>query len=336
MTERDESHSSVEEQAKLGWHAASELLKPFGPVAANFTEAIRTLVGGFERGSTLSNGAQNHIIRLLKNNTVKATYFFFTKQFRPEMLEGKTYVSEKDLFAAYTAVDHAAIISLCYLFKTLSRKIDKEEWEYVQTPLYEALAIGASVGQKIPEVGLGIGLLSSGIRYLALAPLLRENRRAFKEYRQHLKAKDLAFDNQVEERLWQCTSTQVAAIMLERMGFPRAAGLQYVAASERDESVQPDAIFGTPIRIADCLTDAYIEGSEIPTTLPSWVGKKVDLHAEMRGNLLAALNKTLSDKNRIEWLNKGSSSIDPTSTPELFSEAERLAFAENPDASPKP
>ncbi len=336
MTEKDESHSSVEEQAKLGWYAASELLKPFGPVAANFTEAIRTLVSGFERGSTLSSGAQNHIIRLLKNNTVKATYFFFTKQFRPETLEAKSYVSEKDIFSAYTAIDHAAIISLCYLFKTLSRKIDKEEWEYVQTPLYEALAIGASVGNKIPEVGLGIGLLSSGIRYLALAPLLRENRRAFKEYRQHLKAKDLAFDNEFEERLWQCTSTQVAAIMLERMGFPRAAGLQYVAASERDESVQPDPIFGTPIRIADCLTDAYIEGSEIPTTLPSWVGKKVDLPAEARGNLLASLNKTLSDKSRIEWLNKGSSSIDPSMTPELFTEAEKLAFADNPDASPKP
>ncbi len=326
----------MEEQAKLGWRAASELLKPFGPVAANFTEAIRTLVGGFERGSTLFNGTQNHIIRLLKNNTVKATYFFFSKQFRPEILEGKKHISEKDIFLVYTPIDHAAIISLCYLFKTLSRKIDKEEWEYVQTPLYEALSIGACVGLTIPDVGLGIGLLSSGIRYLALAPLLRENRRAFKEYRQHLKAKDLAFDNQFEERLWQCTSTQVAAIMLERMGFPRAAGLQYVASSERDESVRPDTIFGTPIRIADCLTEAYIEGSEIPTTLPAWVGRKVDLSAEMRGNLLAALNKTLSDKNRVEWLNKGSSSIDPTATPELFTEAERLALLGNPEACLKP
>jgi hypothetical protein len=329
MTDTSKTDTSLDEQAKLGWKVASDLFKPFGSTAANFAEAIRVLTTGFENSANpMSTGAQNHIIRLLKNTTMKATYFYFAKQFRPSAIENKEFISEKDLFNAFTPFEHAAIISLCYLFKTLSRKIDKEEWEYVQTPLYEALAIGASVGQHVSQVGVGIGLLSHGIRYLALAPLLRENRRAFKEYRQHLKAKDLAFDTTMEEKLWQCSSIQIAAILLEHMGFQRSFSLQYIAAATRDPSVKPDAIYGIPMRIAESLIDSYMEGNEVPTSLPAWVGLNLDLPAEVRGNLVASLNKALADKNRIEWLNKGSSSIDPISTPELFSQEERAAAAE--------
>jgi hypothetical protein len=61
-----------------------------------------------------------------------------------------------------------------------------------------------------------------------------------------------------------------------------------------------------------------MEGHEIPTSTPAWVGKQIDLPAEVRGTLLGALNKVFDDKNRIEWLNKTSSHIDAATTPELF------------------
>lgn len=335
MAGEDPRH--IDEEARLGWKAASELLAPFGSAAANFAEAIRLLVSHFTASShTLSPAGQNHIIRLLKNKTIKATYYFFTKQFRPEALEGKAYISEHDFFAMYSPIEHASILTFCYLFKTLSRKTEREEWEYVQTPLYEALATGACVGKAIPDIGLGIGLLARGMRYLAFAPFLRDNRRGFKEYRQHLKSKDIAFDSSFEERIWQCSSIQISAILLERMGFPHSIGLQFVAAAERDVKTKPDELFGIPCRMADCLVDAYMEGHEIPTSMPSWVGRTLDFSSEVRGNLLASLNQALADKNRIEWLNKGSSSIDPVLTPELFTEAEKLEFSQTSSESTPP
>ena len=312
-------NTDFEEEARLGWKAATELMKPFGSVAANFGEATRILVAAHTSGTeTLSFPAANHILRLIKNDTIKATYYYFTKQFRPYLFEEKDYISEKDLLNAYTPIDHAAIITFCYLFKTLSRKIEREEWDYVQVPLYEALAIGGFIGESVKEIGLGVGLLARGMRYLSFATLMRENRKAFKEYRQHLRQHDMAFDQEFEQKTWQTTSTQIAGLLLERMGYPRIVGLQLVAAAERNTTVTADPLFGIPFRMAECLLDAYMEGHEIPTSTPAWVGKEIDLSADVRGTLLASLNRVFADKNRIEWLNKSGDNISPSTTPELF------------------
>jgi hypothetical protein len=322
MTEATSAPVALEADVPLGWRAAAELLKPFGAAAANFAEAMRLLTAAHSAGEPLSPGGRNHILRLLKNDTIKATYYFFAKQFRPELLSSKPQLIPQDFLNAFAPIDHAAILTLCYLFKNLSKKTDREEWEYVQTPLYEALAIGGQIGKSIPQVGLGLGLLTRGLRYLAFAPLMRENRKAFKDYRQHLKSKDIPFDSSFEQQVWQCTTTQVTGLMLEQMGYPRTTALQFIAAVERGKTPAPDAIFGVPFRLAECLMEAYMEGHEIPTTTPAWVGQEVALPAEVRGNLLISLKHASEESNRIDWLSKGAMDLSPINTPELFGSAD--------------
>ncbi len=335
MSQKDDLIASLEEQAKLGWRAASELLHPFGPVAANFSEAIRLLIYHYEKGlEIIPPPGQNHVIRLMRNNTVKATYYFMTKQYRPDVLAAQSPLTVEHLFAAYSAIDHAAIIAYCYLFRNLSKKIEKDEWDYVQTPLYEALAVGACAGINVPEIGFGFGLLGRGLRYLAFAAFLRENRRAFKEYRQHLKAKDLPFDIEFEERVWQCNNVQVSAIILERMGFNRSIAEQYLAAAERHGHTQPDKLYGVRFRLAEAVIDSYMEKGEVPQAAPGWVGAEVSLSTELRAKLMADLRAVMSEKQRIEWLNKGGSSISPETTPEFFAGMSEEEIASTQASSP--
>ena len=323
MTETQEvSEDSTTEspsQDDLGWGAASELLLPFGTVASNFSESIRTLMAAHQRGEAKVSGiAAHHVERFLRTDSMKITYYHFSKQFKPELFDGKRHIQAADFLDTYSPLEHAAIIAFCYLFKTLSRKIEKDEWDFVQTPLYEALCTGGGAGLCIPQIGLGLGLIGRGLRYLAYAPFLHENRKEFKQYRRHLKSTDQPFDAAFEQEVWQCTSIQIAGLLLERMGFSQAIALQYMAAAERSGSIQPDEAYGIPFRLAECLVEAYMEGQDIPTSTPSWVGIKLELDTETRGNLLATLNKVFADQERIEWLNKTPSDISSELTPELF------------------
>jgi hypothetical protein len=81
----------------------------------------------------------------------------------------------------------------------------------------------------------------------------------------------------------------------------------------------------------------------LPEYCPPWVGKKLSLSAETRGNLLTSFRRVLAEDTRIEWLNKGSASINPDSTPEFFvdattsaesdADAESVAIEEPPPES---
>lgn len=313
---------TFDSEARLGWQAADELLRPFGVVAANFSEAIRLLVHYHESGSNkLPLAAENHILRLLKNNTIKATYYYLTKQFRPEILQAGKLVDAREFYAAYNSFEHAVILAYCYLSRHLSRKTDKDDWAYVENPLYEALQTGGFIGQGVPGVGLGFGLLSRGLRYLAFAPFLRENRRGFKEYRLYLKTKDLPYDLAFEEKTWQTTNIQIAAIILERVGFNHAMALEYVAATTKNKDHTPSELYGIPFSMAEALIDSYMENGELLEKTPAWTGKEQPLSVEVRGNLMGKLNRSMSEKQRNEWLSKGATSISPELTPELFVQA---------------
>lgn len=321
MTQQPEM-KNLESEARLGWQAAEELLRPFGAVAANFSEAIRLLVHHYEVGSNrLPLSAENHIIRLLRNGTIKATYYYLTKEYRPEVLKPGKLIDAKEFFEAYTPFEHAVILAYCYLSRNLSRKTDKDDWAYVENPLYEALTTGGIIGNGVPEIGLGFGLLSRGLRYLAFAPFLRENRRGFKDYRIHLKSKDLAYDIPYEEREFQTNSIQIAAIILERMGFTHALALEYVAAANGNKDHTPSPLYGVPLSMAEALIGAYMENGEILEKTPAWTGKEMAISVEIRGAIMGKLNRAISAKERNEWLSKGSSSINPELTPELFVEA---------------
>lgn len=310
---------SIDSEARLGWQAADELLRPFGAVAANFSEAIRLLVHHYEAGSNrLPLSAENHIVRLLKNHTIKATYYYLTKEYRPEALTPGKLIDAREFFEAYNPFEHAVILAFCYLSRNLSRKTDKDDWAYVENPLYEALTTGGIIGQGIPEIGLGFGLLSRGLRYLAFAPFLRENRRGFKEYRMHLKGKDLAYDLAYEEQIFQTNNVQIAAIILERMGFHHTLALDYVAAATDNKDHTPSEIYGVRFSLAEALINSYMENGEILEKTPAWTGKEMVISVETRGAIMSKLNRAMSAKDRNEWLNKGSTSISPQLTPELF------------------
>jgi hypothetical protein len=301
------------------WHRASTIVRPMGSIAGNFAAAVRSLLLYHEQGtSTLSAGVQTHMLRLLRNSTVKASYYFGSLAYRPSKIQNLSSIKPRDFLNLYQPFEHAVLLSYCYLFRALAKKSNKEEWEYVQSPLYESLEIGACIGNSIPQVGFGIGLLARGFRYLAFAPFLMNDHKGFVQYRRHLRSKDLPFDEKRELEIWGCTNIHVAALLMEYMGFNHSVAHQFVAAAEKNTSINPDAKYGVSFRAAEALIDSFTESGEIPERLPSWTGSSLVLTKDQRSQLVSDLNRALGSSHRIEWLNKNSSSLSPSTTPQLF------------------
>jgi hypothetical protein len=73
--------------------------------------------------------------------------------------------------------------------------------------------------------------------------------------------------------------------------------------------------------MAEALIDSYMENGEILERTPAWTGREQIISVETRGAIMGKLNRAMSAKERNEWLSKGSSSITPELTPELFVQA---------------
>lgn len=324
----DQQQGDTGRKSDLGWQAAASLVRPLGQMASNFAQCVSALVSLHEQAqaagagrSALPSPLLQNLEFLLRNSTLKAAYYFAAKSYRPAVLTSRSPLTSTALIEGFSAFDHATILSLCYLFRTLSQRCDRDEWEHIQPPLYEELTVGGAIGECIPEVGLGCGLLILGMPQLARAVFLMSNRRGFKEYRRYLRGNRLPVDYSFERTVWQCDSVQVAAVLLQAAAHSRTAALQLHAALHHDTKTPPDPVYGTPFRITCAVREQHRMTGEVLETFPAWVGRSGTVTPDRRSALATRLNAKSSSEPPLEWLGKSGTSINPTSTPELFAGA---------------
>jgi hypothetical protein len=328
MTHDQHQGDTDRSKSDLGWQAAAALVRPLGKTASNFAQCISALVAHGEQeqiagGSRapLPTPVRQHLDFLLRNATLKAAYYYAAKAYRPAVLTSRTPLSSAALIEGFSPLEHATLLALCYLFRTLSQRCDRDEWEHIQPPLYEELSAGGAVGECLPEVGLACGLLARGMPQLARAAFLLNNRRGFKEYRRHLRGNRLPVDYNFERTLWQCDSVQVAAVLLQAAAHSRTAALQLHAALHHDTKTPPDPVYGTPFRITAAVLEEYRMSGEVLENFPAWVGQQGGLTPDRRSAVAVRLTGKPASEAPIEWLGKSGTSINPSSTPELFAVA---------------
>lgn len=297
------------------WDRARLLLKPLNQPHPNFVAAVRGLIKAWSDNKSLQQGgAAFEARRFLLSRTVKATYYYMCKAYRPELLNEPDLGSTEPFVTNFSAFDHAAILGYLCMFRAMCKLSDKEEWSFIQEPFYDAIDHGAMVGQAIPKMGIGFGLLVRGVRCLCFAPFLWNSKKEFQLYRRHLKKNEIAFDLNWERRVWGCTTVELASILLQLTGFNFGVSESYYL-----------AVTGAPARISK-YHDRF-ENAErwIAAIMETGTGPEVGLHADFTlkdgelSKLLDRIHQLTTTDARIEWLNKGKGSISPAITPELFS-----------------
>jgi hypothetical protein len=299
------------------WEFARALVGSMRPPPANLVAVVRqmTKAGGAFDLANARVGPGFELRRFLKSNTVQSHYFFAAKAYRPEILQQPALDSYEPFIMGFTPMDHSALLALVCLFKSFLRRSDKDEWGYIQEPLYDALTVGAALGSAIPAIGLGRGLLTRGVRYLAFAPFLWSTKKGFQEYRRHLKKHDLAFDPVWEKKVWGCTTLEISTLCLQMLGFNSGVSEDYFRGlSPRDVLSEKPASQGEiAFRAAHGWMEYLMDGTDLPANISGEFARSAADAAQLR----AAVADLAQEPNRVEWLNKGRGSLTHETAPEL-------------------
>lgn len=297
------------------WAVASKLVSRAKRPPSNFIVTIRTLLSKPEvRAGELDSKARFEVGRLLRSSSILACYYYASKSYRSEIFSNNPKIGSKVFENSFSGIDHAALLTLIVYNRSFAKKSNKEEWAYIEAPLFEALDVGALVARTIKEIELGAALLCRGMRYLAFAPFLWESEDSFREYRRYLKKEDLAFDLDYEQKVWGCTNVHISAILLSLAGFSRSSSMALYLADVVPTGKDADNYLRRQFFLAERILQSITEGSDIPESpLPQITISETD-----RQNLSSQARALIDNPSPIEWLNKGKSNINPESTPELF------------------
>lgn len=296
---------------KLGsedtWNNVSEYLEPLGIFPSSFTSCVRSLIHNqatneANNTSGVNPGCRSLLLRLMQSPTLTSMMYYGTRTFKEDEIPAQQQVTADQLLALHTPMEIAAMLSVIYLYRSLRKRCNHEEWMKYQRTIVSAVEMGGHLGDMIPQIGFARGLIAGAFPHLGLCAMMIGNLKAFKDYRKKLRAAQRVIDLNLEAELFECTSVQVASRMLQHFGFGKELVKDfYFGISETgDEKAMQDGVLA--FAVANNWVRSLLETGTPPES--RWgdefvvSGEKLDRH-------LPDVKSILNEGSRFEWLEKG-------------------------------
>ena len=191
-----------------------------GAIPSSFTEATRKLrQDPAPTCAELAPSAAFLVKRLTRTDTIRTALCFAASTFKPERHPVPGEVKVEDVLVDYRPLDLAATIGLIYIHRRARTICPTEEWSNIDAHLARYLDTAVHVGYALSNAGAVAGVFLGGYIPLAHAMFLKHDIAGFKEYRRHLKGKNLWYDCEYEVSRWGCTSVELAAFFIQTLGL---------------------------------------------------------------------------------------------------------------------
>ncbi len=308
----------------LSWSTASNLIKDAIHFSSTFTTTIRLLkqneIENLSNGSNprkLNENARFSVLRLFKASSIKAPLYYLTSTYNSDLIEKKNSITAEDLVSFYKIDELSAILALVYVFNSLRKVSDKEEWQRYSKYINESVELGGYFGINIPDIGFANSLLFTGMRYLAPAVFMALSPKVFKNYRRDLKLKKIAFDLNMEYDLFGCTHVDVATQLIQSIGFGVNISTDFYKSLMTPVNKQLDSKSNI-IRVLLIWVEYLALGKKPPVVN----GENEITMDDSVMDRLSLLNKQIQESgSSFSWLSKGKSSIAKELTPKLYNSA---------------
>jgi hypothetical protein len=211
----------IDSESEESWLQAKAIASQLEPIPQSVSYAVQALWQNHtdnikSNQSTISEASFESVRRMDKTSKLKTPMYFAAQSLYPERFE----LSEDDTSKALIRVLHpglfAAILALVYLHRRLNKICTADQWNTLSKEMVLNMELGFLLGSSIPQVSPALGTLLGGIRYAALGAMLKKSPEQYSKYRNLRKNR---FDLEDEHTRWECDHAQVAAFLLQHLGF---------------------------------------------------------------------------------------------------------------------
>ena len=309
----------IEMYSSESWEYSRNYSSLLGEIPSSFGSTIRSLISDHEKNAgVLGPGTKFLSLRLARSKSLKASFYYALQTYKPEFLQGKDKITVEDLLNAFKADEIAALLGTIYLYKKAKKICDKTELNFILPHLLKEIDVSGHVGLGLPAVGFANGILTFGMRYIAAMTYLRHNLKHFQEYRRLLKSEKTLFNHDKEIEFFGCTTTQIASIFLQTLGFGVEFSNNYAMTFADEKILQKTDAQSSPFKVTELWTYSLISGGKIPDVAHD--SKFYPANKEITSRLLERVAAAPTS-----WLDRGSEDISPEKTPQLSMEAEAKA-----------
>jgi hypothetical protein len=273
-----------------------------------------------ENSAILTASARFFLSRFLRSRSVQAPYYYALLFLRPnivnpapnEVIQEGFFID--DFVNAFKPEEHAVLLPFLFMQRQTIKLINEDIAEVLTRKIQRGLNIGALVGQHIPSIGLARGLIVGFFRYLGMLPLAHHDPSGFRGYLKHLRRNELIADPNLELDRWETTSTQIALLLLQQMGF----GMDFLTATMRALTTNSPRLSQQPLeqvlRAAAVWTDTLLLKEQAPRIPlpPQYYLTPAELER------IRAVTPEKGAEPVATWLGRTSSDVTPTLTPRLF------------------
>lgn len=226
----DKSDLSFEESwvvAEKGFHVAVGAVLPLYTATIRAIRNAPSILQCSEEARIKKFCIEAAMMPVRVSPTMKTAYYWAAEEIYPEQLEAAAPIDLSKLLHLFSPGDLAAILALTYVYRSVKKRCDENEFMMLMPRLSMFLELGDLIGGHLPLVGSGCGMLAGGMRVLGLAAQAVRNPANMKKLRKRLEREGKIFSAEAEMELFGCTHMQIVSSMVSALGFGVAPRLAF-------------------------------------------------------------------------------------------------------------
>lgn len=305
---------TLNSDSETSWDKAKEVAALLGQPHRLFTQCVRDLRAIPADGSRKKMLESSAVITLFRSESFKTVMYHAAKALYGEDIGNKP-MNGGQLVILFSPDELASVVAATHLHRLTGKKVSPKIWGDLAEEVNFQMQTGILVGTAVPAISRAVGLLMGAVRTIAFSLVASTDESKFKAFRRELVRQDKLFDTAGELQTWGCHHLQVAALVIQSLGYgiPPATG---IAASE-----MPTAEDG-PVALQWFAARRWIESMLEEEKVPAEFAGESKFGIPELGKvarLQGDVDDLYSQESSICWINQRRGSLDNTILKQLRS-----------------